>query len=888
MSRVLTRAFTTALRASQAPIRAQAPRATVRTLLTDTRGPASYAPYWRARTSPLLQPNAYGAGGTMLARLARATSTLPPQTPEEHYARAIARGAELGDFRDWKVSTAGSDVSFKTEGNGQDWPALVLEKVSFKDPNPRDIVGDNIAEFSEVTTLQHFHDAIVKVVRAEAPYLTVSDVEAKSTNEDYGIASLRRKALMTGLRESAIAESGLSPKDQLKALGMIEALNVKLGTGREFDMKVGSHTNYWPYWKNYLAPLVKLLGQYKEGDPGWHQINNRISYVTRHKTAQNRTIDERNIEESMGMALIYKPKFTTNGGQRVSLVEGSNPLKPEYELLSVAKENLPPHYGSFAGMRLVRDDKGEVRVDLMGESDSAVAEMARGMVGEPLPLGLQGFVESKKLSEEDCQNLNFRFFAPREKPRAGIPMDWDDNDRINITPTDISWWGHCHNEAPLNAMDIDPQKPVTFYRAAAGVPSENAVQSYTAEEIWDLAGAFVADHEDGYNVVSNGYPAVVDATTFVGIRNNGRSFLSLEVPGSSVKINGDLVDLINLNGEGRDPGKVFSPNVEKGDGTFGPNPLFVQVDSKIAGLITVDVADHGVMMETKYMVFDERGYPKEVDDYLEIPPQFDRFIKIGQDITSLNPDGRGGEVSEHYYNTMTQEYYNVVSVVNADNDYSPVEVKRNEAVKVKGLTMSAETQYDSSKELFEFYLADPGLPKTYDTSPGKAVWNYPVNKEKVVLTGEEVRVEEGHEYAYRTFKLRYETMGGPSRSVSFILKYNEAGEIIDDIGLDPLPDFAYRKERWVSAPVTTDVNGQTAVNVSALREGFLLSEKGNSFDDVVTELWKVQSAILYAGLKPNSPEEGVFLMETQEGEFVSFESKADFDAAVEADKARRE
>ena len=99
MSRVLTRAFTTALRASQAPIRAQAPRATVRTLLTDTRGPASYAPYWRARTSPLLQPNAYGAGGTMLARLARATSPLPPQPPAAGKPRPGRRQGAGGDWR---------------------------------------------------------------------------------------------------------------------------------------------------------------------------------------------------------------------------------------------------------------------------------------------------------------------------------------------------------------------------------------------------------------------------------------------------------------------------------------------------------------------------------------------------------------------------------------------------------------------------------------------------------------------------------------------------------------------------------------------------------------------------------------------------------------------
>jgi hypothetical protein len=145
---------------------------------------------------------------------------------------------------------------------------------------------------------------------------------------------------------------------------------------------------------------------------------------------------------------------------------------------------------------------------------------------------------------------------------------------------------------------------------------------------------------------------------------------------------GDLVDLIDVKGEGRDPGKVFSPNVDNGDGTFSPNPLFVKVDSKVADLITIDVAKHGVMMETKYMVFDKQGYPVEVEDYLEVPPEFDRFIKIGQELSSVNEDGRGGEVTEHHYNTMTQEYHSVVSVVSAENDYVPVEVKRTETVKV--------------------------------------------------------------------------------------------------------------------------------------------------------------------------------------------------------------
>ena len=38
----------------------------------------------------------------------------------------------------------------------------------------------------------------------------------------------------------------------------------------------------------------------------------------------------------------------------------------------------------------------------------------------------------------------------------------------------IGWWGHCHNEAPGNAMGIDPQKGVEMYRADRGVAADKA------------------------------------------------------------------------------------------------------------------------------------------------------------------------------------------------------------------------------------------------------------------------------------------------------------------------------------------------------------------------------------------------------------------------------
>ena len=763
----------------------------------------------------------------------------------------------------------------------------MLDRVVFEDPEKRDIVGENLDKFASVTSLKDLLGVISGVVKAEQAYLMAKNVEAKTQNESFGIASLRRQAFISELRESALSETQLSEQDKSTALGAIEELNIKMAVDRTFEMKVGSHTNYWPYWKNYLPPLMRLLSQHKEGDAGWHQIKNRISDILRRKTSHDSSLDEKNIEETIGMALVFRPMFSTTMGHRVSLAEGSTTLKPRYELLSIADSGLPEKFEGYAGMQVMRDDSGALLVDYMSDVDSMVAELSRMRTGEEIPAALREFVVSRELLESELSGLNFTQFAPGERPRKGIPLDWDEDGEISVTPTDISWWGHCHNEAPLNAMDIDPKKAVTFYRAGLGIPPEAAVQTYSASNIWDIAGSLVSDHEGGYNVISNGYAAAVDLTTMVGIRNHGRNTLSLQLPHGKVELKGELMELMDKDGTTFDPKRAFRPYTENSDGTFDTNPFFVRAEPKDPALITIDVAKYGIMLETRFLTFDPNGYQAEAEGWIEIMPGYEKSFKIGEEITSLNPDGRGGELTEHYYNADSEEYYSVVKAVNQDNNYAPVEIETTEPVKVTGITHSSDTEFDSSKALFEFYLENPGLPKTYDTDPGKSVWNYPVNKEIVALKKSVSRVEDGQEFVYRTFELSYETMGGPSKKAGFILKYNQAGEIVADLGLDPLPDFAYRKERWVCAPITEDVNGQTSVNAQAYQKGYLLGRDGETLADVVPDLWRAQAAILYAGLSDATSEEVAFLMETKDGEFISFDTRAEFEAAVAADQALR-
>ena len=64
--------------------------------------------------------------------------------------------------------------------------------------------------------------------------------------------------------------------------------------------------------------------------------------------------------------------------------------------------------------------------------------------------------------------------------------------------------------------------------------------------------------------------------------------------------------------------------------------------------------------------------------------------------------------------------------------------------------------------------------------------------------------------------------------------------------------------------------------------------RGECHDDVETSMWKRMATVLYASLSNETPEGHAYIFETSEGKVISFENKADFDAAVEADRKVRE
>jgi hypothetical protein len=101
------------------------------------------------------------------------------------------------------------------------------------------------------------------------------------------------------------------------------------------------------------------------------------------------------------------------------------------------------------------------------------------------------------------------------------------------------------------------------------------------------------------------------------------------------------------------------------------------------------------------------------------------------------------------------------------------------------------------------------------------------------------------------------------------------------LAIDPMPDFAYRNEHWICAPVATDTRGNAAYNVQALEAGYLTDKQR---ERIIPDLWRRQAAICYASLGAPGGGETVYLFEQRDGELLVFPDEAAFRAAVAADQ----
>jgi hypothetical protein len=790
-------------------------------------------------------------------------------------APLLDAGADLGDPTGWALSVPGADVRFSTTVFGRTYPALVLETPADADPGRRDLVATHRGTLLAADSLDALGDAVRAVVAQEAGWFDAEDLADEPVNRRFRAQNRRRSDFLTGVRDLAVHRPALGlPVNRL----LIE-LRDDIVSGRRYAMQVGEHTNYWPYDNGYSEVLEKLAAQAPPDSDEAAVLLNRLFDIWRRKSVfKGRAgVDEKDAERTLGGPLVWRPPFGDRHGHRVSLAAGSTPYAPRYEVLTLAAS------GDRPAARVYRDAEGAVRFDhdpVAPARTGALVPDPDGLRAKPVPAG----------------EVTLRPPEPGEVLRADLPFDWQDNGSVSVTRIDIGWWGHCHNEAPANAMGVDPKRPVTLYRAHPDLPLERRRADFTEEDCWDLVGAFTADHEGdrvrdpatgrvsapGVVLYSSGgayRPTQVDETAFVGNRNNGGHwFEATPEGGRRVRIDAEVVEIWGLEDPTHryaEPMNRFRRDVENADGTFDPNPDWVESGMSDDDMIAVQAGGRRLTLKTRFVTFDDEGRRVERTHRAELDPGRDAFVKLADEIEGMHPTG-GGRLVEHWYNPATRALRAVRFDLRAEGDLERVERAREDHPTVE-VVAAQETTYDSVAAIDEFVVADMGLPFTFDTSSGQAVWNYPVSHISRDVEQRVTRVEAGEAFTYTTYALAYQTMGGPSASTRYIIKRDGLGRTVRALALEPMPDFAYRNERWVCAPLATDVQGRAALNLRGITTGYLTDATGRR---IVTALWERQAIVLYASLCDGVAADHAWLIEAADGRLRSFVDEASWSAAV--------
>jgi hypothetical protein len=780
-------------------------------------------------------------------------------------------GHPLGPMSEWKIETSGAVLTFVTQAGDHTYPAVVLRSPPWRDPGPaRDLVAEHRRELDDVNSLARLVSFVRDVAAKERAYLDASGVATTYNNERYRIQEARRHTWFEALAGAA-SRLAVPAAERARVAAVLAAERERLVCDRDYDMETGSHTNYWPYWRNFRWAIEKLLHQTAPGTDEYFSIKNRLEDIYDHKTmfAHKRRIDEKDLEASIGGALVHRGPFSTTSGHRVSLAHGSYSTAPIYEVLSVASSGLPAELEHHAGAHVYRDT-------------DAAETLRFDPGGATIPDALQRHVQARRI---DPSELGLRPLMAGETARARIPGDWNRNGGVEIAPIEVDWWGHCHNQAPLDAMGVDPKRAVTLYRSGRGIPAAQAMQSFTANDVWDLFGALTADHEAGYATRDSFgmREAQVESTQFVGSRNEGGHWLLLELvrPGARrVRIDAEVTQLWHKSEPSEkyaSPAERFRRDLPNDDGAFDPNPDWIAAEVSDDREITIDCLGRRLTLIARYITFDGSGERHENKVTVELNPAKDAWVKIAEEIVRVEP--RGGTLAEHWYNAAQARYYRAIVEVAADGRRS--EAHRDEAIPVARAMAQQESEYDSVIDIHDFVTRNMGLPFVFDTSSGLAVWNYPVNHVRIDRIKDVDRVEGGKTFTYTSYRLRYTTVGGPDDAVRYLIKRDEDGNAVRALALDPMPDFGFRNESWVCAPAISDPRGNVAFNVHALEAGYLTDKRRAQ---IVPELWRRQAAICYASLGAPGGGHTVYVFEQRDGELLVFPDAASFQAAVDADR----
>ena len=159
---------------------------------------------------------------------------------------------------------------------------------------------------------------------------------------------------------------------------------------------------------------------------------------------------------------------------------------------------------------------------------------------------------------------------------------------------------------------------------------------------------------------------------------------------------------------------------------------------------------------------------------------------------------------------------------------------------------------------------------------GYMVWNYGTDSFKMS------KVEEDGDFV--KYEVVDKTQGG-TKTWSYILKYDADGNAVDAHAFTAPPDFVFRPEKTVSAPLVRAENGSVLYNSAAYERGFLVGEDGKISDESLA-FFRYASDVLYASLV-DPTKDNQFVIVDDQGDLFFYDTKEAYEGCCQI-KGRRE
>lgn len=750
---------------------------------------------------------------------------------------------------DRSVTTDGATVKFSSDlgvDGYRDLPSLIAEARNFKDSAPQDIrlSSEALAGVVDIATLR---EKVGEALKSNDAYFSAQ--EMTSSNEKLGVSSLRKRAFFDAVAKD-LESSPLPQTDQAEAAKTLLRLEEETYMNRDIVFDTAKLDTYHPYTKPFDKGVRKIEAL---APPGVEReaITSELNYITDRKTRASGwgNVSERNAEETLGL----RPVDRGNDDQALSLAKDStNGSTPTYVIINVQSDGLSEAMAEHAGKSVVRDGD----------------KLYFDKTGDEIPGELKEFLTQKAASKD----TGLRLMEAGEKKRANFPYDWNRNGGVDVDGMNIGWWGHCHIEAPLAALKLAAGSDVTVFDARSKGES-----AFGASDINDLLFAMM--DADSYSDIKTGRGASAETTTFVGNRNDttgsqfpGDKFI-LEVGGREVPFKFKMTGLYDLNDSDKlvNPEDVFSPTVIKDGIQFEKNPSFNALRDQDWSVINGDRKFDGTV---EYMDVSTTGSVerKKLDIVLDPNNPSDEPVLIGSEL------GRGSyppSVTKYYLNQKTGNLESRQFSPNKSEDgtYEMKAVGDANAVfgKVDNMSLSRELTKDSIIELHNHFLdaARRGVSFVTEKSSGHTVWNYGTDQFRIN------KVEEDGDFV--KYEIVDKTQGG-TKTWSYVLKYDDQGIAVDAHAFADPPDFVYRPEKSVTAPLVRADNGQVLFNSSAYERGFLVGENGKISDESLA-FFRYSSDVLYASLA-DPEKENQFVIVDDKGDLYFYDSKEAYQADV--------